>query len=130
MQYLEFDSPPTLNKIIKASRANKFQAASEKKKWTKYIAGLAIDLEPVTQAWVAVEWTYKMTNSDPDNALAGILKVTLDGLVRADIIPGDTVKEVLSPMFYSYCKGDSNRAKVILFDNFAEYQKYILSKIM
>ena len=87
-------------------------------------------LLPLTDQISFIEqWTYKRSNSDPDNAFAGILKVTLDGLVLAGILPNDTVKDIKPLLAMSHEKGQKNSAKVLIFDDLAEYKQYILEKL-
>jgi hypothetical protein len=130
MQSLQFPQPPSLNQIINQSRTNKYGANHTKKIWTDKIAHLARSLTPIKgKCWVAVEWTYCRTNSDPDNALAGALKFSLDGLVQAGILEEDTVKHIASPLFFSYAKGKAGMIRILLFDDHDEHKKYILSKI-
>jgi hypothetical protein len=80
---------PTLNEYINMERSNKFIAAAAKKKYTnailKEVKGLTFD--PIKYD-VAVTWYKDSNRKDHDNISFG-LKFILDGMVKANVIPGD-----------------------------------------
>ncbi|MGL6339825.1 MAG: hypothetical protein ACRC80_11870 [Waterburya sp.] len=126
MQILTLPQPPSLNKIINSARKNVYESARIKKEWTLLVATLAKDLKPIkSTCWIALDFTYQRSNCDPDNLQAGILKVALDGLVLAGILPGDSVKHISSPIFTSYNKSSTKTAQLFIFDTFVEYADYI-----
>ena len=131
MQRISFPLPPNLNQIINQARTNRYKSAGIKKQWTNKIAAIADrDLEPIEgKVWVAVESSFARSNSDPDNALASILKFGLDGLVKAGILEGDSIKTISSPILYSYYKEKTKTATIILFSDRTLYAKYLTNQI-
>jgi hypothetical protein len=130
MQTLSFPQPPSLNQIIDRARHNRYQSANLKKIWTAKIANLAGELTPISSpCWVAVEWDYISTLSDPDNALSGILKFGLDGLVKAGILKGDTVRHIVPPISFTYHRATDSTCKILLFSDYGEYKDYLLGII-
>lgn len=130
MQYFEVKRPPTLNTIINANRTSRVLGANQKKKWTNYVKkqAIAAELQPVEdQVWIAVHITYHQAGCDPDNLFA-CLKFILDGLQKASVIKTDNVNTI-KKIYYTYSKQANEQVQLRIFDNYSEYQTYVLSDI-
>lgn len=86
---------PGLNEIIDMARANKFDAAEQKKTYTDMVFWYAkkAHLPKMQRVKVRVTWFESNSKRDPDNIHAGV-KFILDGLVLAGIIPNDNQQHV------------------------------------
>lgn len=81
---------PGLNDYIKAERANRYAAASLKKKTQEMIAWHLDDVPPVRHpVIISIEWMEKTARRDCDNVAAG-KKFILDALVVAGVLPDDS----------------------------------------
>ena len=88
--------PPTLNEQIRLARANKFKSATTKKQWDFDIQKLIIEQEIPRfpdKVWLFYEWRIKNFGRDPDN-ICGSAKYVNDGLKKAGIIVGDSLKYI------------------------------------
>lgn len=122
--------PPLLNQIINQNRKSIRVAAREKSTWTTAIAqSAAKQLVPFNKPiWVAITIDYQTTITDPDG-LYGSLKPVFDGLVKAGIIKGDTVKHIKSPQHFEYGLDHTPMVHLIMFDDPLEYAQYIKARI-
>lgn len=84
---------PTMNEIIKVSKAHPMAYASMKKKYTDLVAWSAKGLPQVQRADFIITWYCKDKRKDKDNVATGA-KFLLDGLVKAGVIKNDGWKEV------------------------------------
>lgn len=71
--------------------------ANMKRQWGEAIYWQAVrELKPMHVAHVHYIWIEKDHRRDPDNFTAGGRKIILDSLVRAGILPDDSMKHILS----------------------------------
>ena len=128
-QALTLTLPPTLNQIINQARKGYIVSAASKKKWTNIATIKARELAPYTSPiWIAVEINYKSSNCDPDNLFAAC-KFVLDGLVKAQILPNDNVKNIQTPIWYKYNKSKDPTLTIRLFETKQEYFSYITKEM-
>lgn len=85
---------PGLNDLIAAAKGfggRGVAYAKLKKQWTETVWGLAKRerLPYFERASFAFEWRESSRRRDPDNVAAGGRKIILDGLVLANVLPGD-----------------------------------------
>jgi len=83
----------TLNEYINKERANRFAAASIKKKETKvselFFKGMKFD----TPCIIEFIWHMRSARLDPDN-VAFAKKFILDGMIKAEAIQNDNFKNI------------------------------------
>lgn len=87
---------PTLNEYIAQERGNKITASSAKKKYTNWVRVLTLNQtrERLTGLYdLTLTWYRKDNKHDADNVYFGI-KFILDGMVSANLIPGDGRKYI------------------------------------
>lgn len=86
---------PGMNEILKAACLSRFAYAKMKEENTDYVYWLVYQLPKLTNP-VKVSFTWYLANRkhDPDNVMAG-QKFIFDGLVKAKIIPNDTLKYIV-----------------------------------
>lgn len=89
---------PTLNEIINLERANKFAAASLKKKYTDICCNFAMLLKNIINPDILydlhIHYQVENNKTDADNIYSGGSKVILDGMQKAGIINGDGRKYI------------------------------------
>lgn len=83
----------SLNKYIQAERGNRHAAAKIKKTETNLVRLQTLGKKIETPCKLRFTWHIKNLRTDPDN-IAFCKKVTLDGLVKAGVIPDDTFKHI------------------------------------
>lgn len=105
---------PTLSEIVNESKKHWSKYSSPKGRYTEVIAMVAGELEPVKGYPVSItfEWECKTRRIDPDNRLAGA-KYILDGLVRAGILCGDGMKQIVE-LHHVFKKGSRDAVAVII----------------
>lgn len=86
---------PSMNEIVKASKAHHMAYANMKKDYTALAQMSAGNLPEMKRVDVVVTWYCKNKRKDPDNVAAGS-KFVLDGLVKAGKIPDDGWDEIRS----------------------------------
>lgn len=81
---------PAMNQLIGAANKSRWSYNDLKREWTERIAMEArvSRLPRVQRALVRCHWYVRSKRRDPDNIAAGI-KLILDGLVMAGVLPGD-----------------------------------------
>lgn len=86
---------PSMNEIIKASKAHYGQYSGMKNKFTNLVAMEARKQKiPVMKSVdVQITWYCKNKRIDPDNTASGV-KFLLDGLVKAGRLPDDGFKHI------------------------------------
>ncbi|NES65960.1 MAG: hypothetical protein F6K24_12190 [Okeania sp. SIO2D1] len=104
-QTIVYPLPPTLNKIISSARRSPYVSSKEKRKWTQDIAAMSSVLEPYDKypLWFKFHWKVHNQRRDPDN-IAAAAKFIMDGLVKAEIIPDDSLQCIGSPVLHYYGK--------------------------
>lgn len=122
--------PPLLNEVINKNRRSIKVAANDKRIWTTAIAQSAKQQlvsfdKPI---WIVVNIGYKTTNTDPDG-LYGSLKPIFDGLVKAGILKGDTVKHIRSPQLFTYEQQKDPLVLITMFDDYLEWFNFATKNI-
>jgi len=86
---------PAMNEIVGAANKSRWSYNDLKKAWTGRIAQEAklARLRRVERAVVRCSWYVPNRRKDPDN-IAGGIKLILDGLVMAGVLPGDGWRHV------------------------------------
>lgn len=79
---------PTMNEIVKVSKAHYGAYANMKRKYTNLVAGHAKGMPVIQRANLCITWYCKSRRKDPDNISTGI-KFLLDGLVTAGVLEND-----------------------------------------
>ena len=113
---------PGLNQLLEANRY-RGPAGRHKQRWNGYANmkrqwGDAIywqavqELKPMKAAHLHYIWIEKDRRRDPDGFTAGGRKIILDSLVRAGILPDDSMKYILSQS--DVWEVDAARAGVIV----------------
>src|SRR5690606_18756107 len=89
---------PSLNDLIEAAKNEIRQASYSRMKraQTTRVALRASRLVPMSSAHVTLHHHRTNKRTDPDNIVAAAQKFVLDGLQRADVLPGDGWAAVLS----------------------------------
>lgn len=85
---------PTMNEIIKVSKAHHMQYANMKKDYTALVQMSAANLPKVRKADFEVTWHCKDKRKDKDNIIGGGQKFIFDGLVKAGVITNDGWQEI------------------------------------
>lgn len=107
----------TLNQYTNANRGNKFGGAKKKKEATQICAlhtkkamreGFKINSLPVN---LQFDWYAKDRRTDPDN-LAFMQKFILDGMQKAEAIPGDGWGEIKSLKHNFFIDKDNPRVEI------------------
>lgn len=87
---------PTLNQVIKVSKSHYMAYANQKKDYTSLTM---IHAKNTLKIDYLADWEFtwyrKNKKTDPDNVAVGC-KYIFDGLIKADVIPNDSWKEVNS----------------------------------
>lgn len=107
----------TLNQYTNANRGNKFGGATKKKEATAICAlhtkkamneGFKLHTFPVN---LQFDWYAKDRRTDPDN-LAFMQKFVLDGMQKAEAIPGDGWGEIKSLKHNFFIDKDNPRVEI------------------
>lgn len=111
---------PSLNEYINAERRNRFLGAKMKKEWTELVRDTVIATRGSTLEYVAVfplgvKFIVHEQNSrrDIDNVSAMVAKVSLDGLVKANVLPDDNQKYV-NRIEFEFIIDGTNGVEIIL----------------
>jgi hypothetical protein len=137
IQELTFILPPTLNEQIDAARGSKWQSASLKKKWTKYVMNECSKQNSIAfegRVWVYFTFSVKTFAFDPCENLPASLKYVLDGMVLAGVLKNDNLGIIQDTVQFWYEKTKSqNMVKAtisnhpgILFDRMIAYREKLL----
>lgn len=84
---------PTMNEIVKKSKAHPMAYANMKKDYTALVMMSAGSLPKVESADFVITWYCKDKRKDKDNIMAGA-KFIFDGLIKAGVIENDGWQEV------------------------------------
>ncbi len=86
---------PSMNEIVGAANKSRWSYNDLKREWTDRIAqeAMVARLPRVEKAVVRCSWHVRNRRKDPDNVAGGI-KLILDGLVKAGVLPGDGWRNV------------------------------------
>lgn len=90
---------PGLNEIIAACERSPYAWGKIKKRWSATVKLYAIQqrFDPIPgPAHFAIELVEPNRKRDPDNVLAGALKITLDALRMSGLLQNDGWKHILS----------------------------------
>lgn len=79
---------PTMNEIVKASKAHPMAYANMKKDYTALVIISAGNLPKIERADFDIIWYCKNKRKDKDNIMAG-QKFIFDGLVKANVLEND-----------------------------------------
>lgn len=92
---IQIDKILTLNEYINAERANKYAAASLKKKYTEYFANVFNGCEKITKP-IDIHFIWHLNNKrrDLDGISSIMRKFILDGMVESGILENDNLKWV------------------------------------
>ena len=93
---------PSLNEYINAERRNRFLGAKMKKEWTELVTDIVKlrmalrDFIPPTDFPIGIKFIVHEQNTrrDIDNVAAMVAKFSLDGLVKAGVLPDDNQKYI------------------------------------
>lgn len=110
--------PPTLNdQIYKLARTHWTKSAAAKRKHDAIVARAAKELIRYQSGplYFMFHWQVKTRKSDPDNIVAAA-KYIMDGLVKAKVIPGDSLMTVPGPWVSTFGKGE-NTVTVTIADS-------------
>ena len=107
---------PTINDVVGANRANRYQGAGQKRYWQSRVEkilrrGARPLREPVTIRWV---WVEKDRRRDPDNVSGGGRKIILDAMVRVKLLRGDGWENISPPMVDEW-RVDKKRPRVEIY---------------
>jgi len=128
--YLE-DVPPTRNESERVARGSQYQAGKLKKKWTDYCK-----LEAETQLVPFDSYPIYLfiqfgNNGDHDNT-EGVKKYILDGLVKAEILPDDSLRYVGLECFHHFKiikKSNERFVTIYLFNNKSEFNQFVINHL-
>jgi len=93
---------PSLNEYINAERRNRFLGAKMKKEWTSLVEDtmktrmILRDYIPPTKFPMGIKFIVHEQNTrrDIDNVAAMVAKFSLDGMVKAGVLPDDNQKYI------------------------------------
>ena len=107
--------PPTLNVQIRTARSHWSKSAEAKRLHTNDVAIRAAGIGKIKgNVWLDFFWLVPSRNADPDN-ISAAKKYIMDGLVAADVIQGDSLMTIQSPVVDRFSKG-RNQVVVTISD--------------
>jgi Holliday junction resolvase RusA-like endonuclease len=107
---------PTMNEIVAASKKNHMAYANMKKDYTALVMISAQGLPKVSKADFIITWYCENKRKDPDNIAGGGIKMILDGLVKAGVIPNDGWSEINSITHHFEVDKQNPRIEIKIFE--------------
>jgi Holliday junction resolvase RusA-like endonuclease len=100
--------PPTLNEQIDLARSHWSKSAAAKRRHDAKVAQVAKGLIRYQSGplYIMFHWQVKTRRSDADNTVAAA-KYIMDGLVKAKVIPGDSLMTIPGPWVSTFGKGEN-----------------------